>query len=53
MKKFFILVLFSLSSCSANLNNNDFNFSEQMTIEEFRIKLQEYAIKKPYPTLNE
>ena len=56
MKK--ILILFFLMSGCTNVNDNNkinistFNFSNNMTIEEFKIKLEEYAINTPYPNID-
>ena len=53
--KFFLLIVFLfLSSCSnQNLNRNDFNFSEDMNYDEFKLKLEEYSKNNPYPDINE
>ncbi len=51
---FFILIF--LSSCKSstlqNNSKNDFNFSKNMSLEEFKLKLENYAEKNPYPNLN-
>lgn len=49
MKKFLILIMFLLLSCSSPTPKSNFKFSEDMTFDEFRLKLEEYAKKKPYP----
>lgn len=51
MKKILIVFLFLLS-CAQNPVKNDFVFSEKMSFDEFKIKLKEYAIKNPYPNIN-
>ena len=56
MKRLLILLIF-ISGCSLNnkeLNNNLFEikFSDNLTFEEFQIKLDEYAQNKPYPDIN-
>ena len=33
--------------------NNDINFSDQMSFEEFRIQLEEYAKNNPYPKIDD
>ena len=56
MKK--LLTIFFLTvSCSMNndkLENNfsDINFSDDMTFEEFKNKLEEYAENSPYPNID-
>ena len=57
MKK--LLIIFFLTiSCSMNndkLENNfsDINFSDDMTFEEFKNKLEEYAENSPYPNIDD
>ena len=56
MKKFLFIFLFLLSCSSSqnkiNSNYLNMNFSEDLTLEQFRIKLQEYANNNPYPNIN-
>ena len=56
MKKFLLIFLFLLSCSSSqnkiNSNYLNMNFSEDLTLEQFRIKLQEYANNNPYPNIN-
>ena len=56
MKKILIL-FFLLLSCSLNKENKEIylpnlNFSDDLTIEEFKVKLKQYAINKQYPNIN-
>jgi len=51
MKKILIISLF-LFSCTQNSVKKDFIFNEKMSFDEFKIKLKEYAIKNPYPNIN-
>ena len=53
MKKFLLLVIFFLSSCSSNTARNDFNFSNQMSFEEFKIKLDDYVKNNPFPNIDD
>ena len=53
MNKFWFVVLIFLMSCSSNETKNNFNFSNDMTFNEFKIKLDEYAINNPYPNIDE
>ena len=56
MRIFIFFILIFLSSCKSstlqNNSKNDFNFSKNMSLEEFRLKLENYAEKNPYPNLN-
>tara|TARA_B000000475_G_scaffold169096_1_gene136024 strand:+ start:397 stop:558 length:162 start_codon:yes stop_codon:yes gene_type:complete len=52
MIKLLLLCLIFLVSCTTNNTRNNFNFSDQMSFEEFRIKLDEYAINNPYPNID-
>ena len=52
MKSFIILILFFLTSCSSNILKNDFNITDEMSFQEFKIKLDEYAISNPYPNID-
>ena len=49
MKILFIFLIILLSSCnsvtSRNNSINDFNFSKEMSLEEFKLKLKSYAEK--------
>ena len=53
MKKFFLIFFFLLMSWGKNFENNNskksYNFSDEMTFDEFRLKLEEYAKNSPYP----
>ncbi len=55
IKRLLFLILF-LNSCSGNsekLNlQNDFQFNDNLSFEEFKTKLDEYAIKNPYPNID-
>ena len=53
MKIFILLILFFLTSCSSNLTRNDFNISDVMSFQEFKIKLEEYATINPYPNIDD
>jgi len=56
MKKF-LFIFFFLLSCSSNRNEintnySNIDFSEDLTLEQFKIKLEEYAEKSPYPNID-
>tara|TARA_B100000965_G_scaffold168319_1_gene140377 strand:- start:202 stop:375 length:174 start_codon:yes stop_codon:yes gene_type:complete len=53
-----LILIFLLTSCSLNTENDkklssDLNFSDQLTIEEFKVKLQQYAINNKYPNIED
>ena len=56
MKKF-LIIFFFLLSCSSNQNKissnySNLNFSDDLTFEQFKKKLEEYAINSPYPNID-
>ena len=57
MKKFIIIIIL-ISGCSSGKNElktslSDINFADDLTIEEFQNKLNEYAQTSPYPSIDE
>ena len=56
MKKLILLIFFLLSSCSPTDKKESFDtksfFSNDMSFEEFKIKLDEYAKNSHYPNLD-
>ena len=52
MIRFLLIAIFFLASCSSYNVKNDINFSDQMSFEEFRNKLEEYAKNSPYPKID-
>ena len=58
MKKILIFFLF-LTSCVANqseVNNNNFldlKYNEDLSFDEFKIKLEVYAVNSPYPNIDD
>ncbi len=55
MKKFLIIFLFVVS-CAKNQNvenkSLDISFNDKLTLDEFKIKLEEYANYNPYPNID-
>ena len=56
MKKIMILILF-LSACTQNhtIKKKDIStiiFSQDLTLEEFKVKLEEYANKSVFPNID-
>ena len=53
MKKFLLLIALFATSCVENFSKNDLKdnyiFSDEMTFDEFRLKLEEYSKNSPYP----
>ncbi len=52
MNKFFLIIIFFLASCSPNTVRNDIIFTDQMSFEDFKVKLEAYANNKPYPNID-
>ena len=53
MKKLLIFIIFILISCSPITKKSDLNFSDDISFEELKIKLIEYANNNPYPNIDE
>ena len=53
MNKILLLIILFLFSCTTNMTEKKINFSDEMTIEEFRIKIEAYAKNNPYPNMND
>ena len=52
MKNFLFITLIFLTSCSSTMIKNDIDFSENLTFEEFKIKLEEYSKNNDYPNID-
>ena len=53
MKKFLLLVFVLVLSCSQNtVSNYEITFPDNMTFDEFELKLEEYAKIKSFPNIN-
>ena len=53
MNKILILLLFFLISCSSKPFKDDFDFfNNELSFEEFKLKLEEYSNKNPYPNID-
>ena len=55
--KYMLILFLLLNSCVIKKNKVlnkqlDLNFNEEMTFEEFKIKLEEYSNNSPYPNIN-
>ena len=56
MKKIFCFLLFILPGCNVyqkDVNSINLNFSDDLTYEEYKIKLDKYTNLNEYPNLNE
>ena len=56
MKKIF-LIIFLFTGCSKNLTENtsnlsDMNFLEDLSFEEFKMKLEKYSNNAPFPNID-
>ena len=52
MNKILIIIIIFLSSCSSSPIRKDYNFSDEMNFDQFRIMLEEYAKNNPYPKVD-
>tara|TARA_B100001741_G_C16507276_1_gene577820 strand:- start:525 stop:698 length:174 start_codon:yes stop_codon:yes gene_type:complete len=57
MKKFFLILLL-LNCCSINETElkkdlPNINFSDDLSLDEFKVKLKEYANINPYPSVDD
>ena len=52
MKKFLILIIFSLTSCASNNTKINFNMSEKMNLNQFLNELENYSVNNPYPNID-
>ena len=55
--KYMLILLLLLNSCVIKKNKAlnqelNLNFNEQMSFEEFKVKLEEYSNNSPYPNIN-
>jgi len=53
MKKILVIIIFFLVSCAPSSTKNELNFSDEMTFEQFKLKLNEYVENNSYPDVNE
>tara|TARA_Y100000389_G_C17277021_1_gene420962 strand:- start:58 stop:219 length:162 start_codon:yes stop_codon:yes gene_type:complete len=53
MKKILLIFSFFLISCSKSTVTNDFEFNNDMSFDDFKIKLEEYAKNNPYPNIDD
>ena len=54
MKKISFIIIILLYSCSPKsaINQNNINFTKEMSFNEFKIMLEEYAKINSYPNIN-
>ena len=53
MKIFFLLSFLFLVSCSPVVSTNNLPFSDNMTFDEFKAKLNEYSKMSSYPNIDD
>ena len=54
--KLLLIILFFYSCSKSNINDDsiyNFDFSNDMSFSEFKIKLEDYSKNKPYPKLDQ
>ena len=52
MKKIIFLIFLTACTTEKNINNNISDFNKDLTIDEFKVLLEEYNQKKGYPTID-
>ena len=52
MKKIIFLIFLTACTTEKNINNNILDFNMDLTIDEFKVFLEEYNQKKGYPDIN-
>jgi hypothetical protein len=53
MKKVLLIIIFLVMSCSQGKIENNFKVNNNMSIDEFKKKLEEYSKNNPYPKIDE
>ena len=52
MRRFLIIIVIFLTSCSSEITRTNFDFSEDMSLNEFKKKLEQYATENPFPNID-
>ncbi len=52
MRKILVISIFFLISCSSSSTKKQLTFFDDMTFDEFKLKLNEYVKNNPYPDVN-
>ena len=52
MSKFLLIIFLFLAACSSNIPKKNINFLNDMTFDEFKAKLNEYAEINSFPNIN-
>ena len=53
MKKFLIILFLIFCTANQEISNQEILFNDQMTIDEFKLKLSEYVKKSKFPNIDE
>ena len=56
MKKCLLLIILSLSACSNNQDSkviDKFNFDDNLSLEEFKSKVENYVKQSSYPNIDD
>ena len=52
MRYMLIITLYLLTSCSQNLVKKNYDFNNDMSINEFKLKLKDYVKDSSYPNID-
>ena len=52
MKKIIFLIFLTTCTTEKNINNNILDFNMDLTVDEFKVLLEEYNKKKGYPDID-
>jgi hypothetical protein len=53
MNRSLLIIIFFLTSCNSKPIMDDFNFTNRMSYDEFKIKLEEYAKNSTFPNIDD
>ena len=53
MIRFLFIIMLFFSSCSSGKIKNDLFFSDKMSFEEFKLKLDEYGKRSPFQDIDD
>ena len=53
MNRILLIVVIFLASCSKNIISNDIDFNKELSLEEFKLKLDKYIKYSSYPNIDE
>ena len=53
MKILFVIMFIFISACSSQQSKKNFIFDDNLSFEEFKIKLNRYVKENPFPNIDE